>query len=106
LPAPLPEADAARWRLAMGDAPEPARFDDGALVFNPLTWETHLVNPAAMQILDALRAAPRDTAALTDVLVAGRELDHAERATYAAQVGAALAEMAVLGLVCRDEARV
>lgn len=103
--APHPEDEAARWRLVPGDAPEPARFDDGALVFNPLTWETHLVNPAAMQILDALRAAPRDTAALADALIDGRELDDAKRATYGAQVAAALAEMAVLGLVHVDDAR-
>lgn len=93
---------APRWRLAPGDAPEAARFADGAVVFNPLTWETHLLNPAAMQILDALRAAPRDTDALAAELVGGQDVDPEERASFGAQVGAALAEMEVLGLVCRD----
>lgn len=93
------------WRLATGEAPEPARFEDGGMVFNPLTWETHLLNAAAMQILDALRVRPRDAEALVDSLVGTHDLDEAARRTYAAQVGTALAEMAVLGLVERDDAR-
>mgnify|MGYP002784245996 CR=1 FL=1 len=95
---------ALRWRLAAGRAPEAARFADGALVFNPLTWETHLLNPAAMQILDALSAAPRDTGALADELAHGHDVDADARTAFAAQVGAALAEMEVLGLVRRDAA--
>jgi PqqD family protein of HPr-rel-A system len=98
------EEAAHRWRLAPGDAPEAARFADGAVVFNPLTWETHLLNPAAMQILDLLRTAPRGTDALADELAAGHAVDADERAAFAAQVGAALAEMAVLGLVRSDAA--
>jgi PqqD family protein of HPr-rel-A system len=105
LSAPRADAVEVRWRFACGDAPEPARFADGALVFNPLTWETHLLNPAAMLILDALRTAPRDAGALADALAAEADLDAAERAAYAAQVASTLAEMEVLGLVRRDDAR-
>lgn len=106
--APRPGTDAVRWRFACAGAPEPARFADGAMVFSPLTWETHLLNPAAMLILDALRTAPSDAGTLADALVdalaAGADLDATERATYAAQVANTLAEMEMLGLVRRDDA--
>jgi PqqD family protein of HPr-rel-A system len=94
---------ATTWRLALRNAPPPARFDDGALVFNPLTWDTHLLNPAATQIMDALRTAPCDSDALASALLGERETDAEERAAYAAQVAATLAEMAVIGLVERDD---
>jgi PqqD family protein of HPr-rel-A system len=47
------------WRLA-----DPARtrvraLDGEAAVFNPVTWQTHLLNDAGALVLDALRAAPR-----------------------------------------------
>jgi PqqD family protein of HPr-rel-A system len=33
-------------------------FDDEAVVFNPFTWETHVLNPSATLVLERLHAGP------------------------------------------------
>jgi PqqD family protein of HPr-rel-A system len=49
-----------RWRLVDPSGIRIRRFGDEALVFNPLSWETHLLNGVAMRVLDALAAGPKD----------------------------------------------
>ncbi len=89
-----------RWRLAVRGEIEAARFADGALVFNPLSWDTHLLNPQAMDLLDALREAPCSTVALAGRLAqAGGAGDFDE--TLVLQVAETLAELEALGLVGR-----
>jgi len=47
-------------------------FDDEAVVFDPLSWDAHLLNPAAIAVLELLLEAPESedavVAFLTDVL--------------------------------------
>ena len=48
-----------RWQLSNPADTAVLRFDDEALVFNPATWETHLLNESASIVLDALLEGPR-----------------------------------------------
>jgi PqqD family protein of HPr-rel-A system len=34
-------------------------FDDEAVVFDPLSWDAHLLNPAAIVVLELLLESPR-----------------------------------------------
>lgn len=57
-----------RWRLADASGMRVQRFDHEALVFNPLTWETHLLNGVAARVLDAVSTTPRAEADLVQDL--------------------------------------
>jgi PqqD family protein of HPr-rel-A system len=46
------------WRLVDSPRTLIIRFDDEYLVFNPLSWDTHLLNESAASVLEALRASP------------------------------------------------
>jgi PqqD family protein of HPr-rel-A system len=86
-----------RWQLAFpGDTPV-LRFDDEALVFNPWSWETHLLNESAALVLDALLAGPRSREEIVaEVAAAGEAVLPAD---FDGQVGALLGHLASLGLV-------
>ena len=62
-----------RWRLADPSGMRVQRFDDEALVFNPLTWETHLLNGVAARLLDAVPTTPRAEAELVHDLCGAGE---------------------------------
>jgi PqqD family protein of HPr-rel-A system len=78
-------------------------FDDEAVVFDPVSWDAHLLNPAALAVLELFLEAPRSTedivSFLADALEAGEQTDapaHAERL---------IRELRYLGLIRRiDEA--
>lgn len=77
-------------------------FADGTVVFDPLSWNAHLLNPAAAAVLDLCRTAPAsvdDVERLLAEILAAESRDLA--GTHAAQV---LAELEDLGLVRRDAA--
>jgi PqqD family protein of HPr-rel-A system len=42
------------WQLADPAQTRVRRFGDEALVFNPLSWETHLVNLSVARVIEAL----------------------------------------------------
>ena len=44
-------------------------LDDEAIVFNPFSWETHLLNPAAAIVLESAVSAPCTEAGIRDILV-------------------------------------
>lgn len=61
-------------------------LDGEGVAFNPFSWETHLLNPAAALVLEMVAAAPRTEAdvarMLADVLDESerpRAADHAQR---------------------------
>ena len=68
------------WRVIPGQSLHHLQWDgdDEAVLFNNLSGATHLLGPAALCVLDALRAAPGDRAALADSLRAAFEVDEAE----------------------------
>jgi PqqD family protein of HPr-rel-A system len=85
------------WRLA-----DPARtrvraLDGEAAVFNPLTWQTHLLNDAGALVLDALREAPRTEDELVALLAEAAEDGEPETVVRDA-VARLLAELAASGL--------
>lgn len=87
----------------MVDALRFRTFDDEAVVFDPVSWDAHLLNPAALAVLELFLEAPRSTedivSFLADALEAVEQTDapaHAERL---------IRELQYLGLIRRiDEA--
>ena len=75
---------------------------EGAVIFNPASWETQLFNESAFRILQALRSKPQRAQELV-ALLAGDE--PSASGVEAGQVLAALAEMESLGLLTRAPAR-
>jgi PqqD family protein of HPr-rel-A system len=84
-----------RWHIVSPEDTAVLRFDDEALVFNPSSWETHLLNEAAALVLDALVAGPRSV----DEIVAQVESEVAVPEDFAGQVDALLGQLESLGLV-------
>lgn len=68
------------WRVIPGQSLHCRQWDgdDEAVLFNQLSGATHLLGPAALCVLDALRAAPAGEASLADSLRAAFEVDGEE----------------------------
>ena len=74
-------------------------FGDEWIVFNPLSWDAHLLNAAAAAVLEQLSAQPQTEAEVTDYL---RDLMiDAERAHALAYARRLIGELTQLGLVRR-----
>ncbi len=88
----------ARWALCAAEPLRIARFEGEALVFNPVSWQTHLLNASALQVLDALARGP---GSLQDLVAAlgDPSPDDSETAGTEFTVQALVAELEVLGLV-------
>ena len=56
------------WRLMRGQTLAYRCWDDETVLYNDWSGATHLLGPAAMCLLDALRPGPAATAALADRL--------------------------------------
>jgi PqqD family protein of HPr-rel-A system len=59
-----------RFRLRGSEAPKLFAFDDEVAAFNPVTWNTHLLDASAAIVLEALARAPA-TARSIEPLLAG-----------------------------------
>jgi PqqD family protein of HPr-rel-A system len=89
------------WQLADPGRTRVARFDDDALVFNPVSWETHLVRLPALLVIEALAGGAQREADLAAGL-----LDEDDRASDLEALRALLEELESLGLLSRrPEAR-
>jgi PqqD family protein of HPr-rel-A system len=84
-----------RFRVAAHPDLRILRFDDESVVFNPFLWHTHLLNPAAALILDALE----EGAASAAELAAALSDDSGRPAIPEDQVAEALRQLAGLALV-------
>jgi len=74
-------------------------FEDESLVFNPISWDAHLLNAAAVAVLDLLAQGPRS---LGDIeLLLSEALLEAEQAEAAEHAQRLLHEFEQLGLVHR-----
>ena len=91
------------WLLATAEVPEALRLDDDAAIFNPVSWETHLVNEPADRILRSLARGPRTPSELASDVYGDPDAEPA-REVMVAQLIAALEEMESLGLVKREPA--
>jgi PqqD family protein of HPr-rel-A system len=75
------------------------KFGDESVVFNPMSWDAHLLNAAAVEVLDLLTRGPRP---FDDVVVfLGETLVEAERADASEHTQRLLHEFEQLGLVHR-----
>jgi PqqD family protein of HPr-rel-A system len=72
-------------------------FDDESVVFNPFSWETHVLNPAATLVLEALRRGPCRAADVSALLA--EALDEAERAQAQEHAERLLREFGTLRLI-------
>ena len=76
-------------------------FDDEAVVFDPLSWDAHLLNPAAIAVLELLLEAPRSEDDVVAFLADA--LKSEEQPQAAAHARRLIGELQSLGLVRRVE---
>lgn len=76
-------------------------LDDEAVVFNPFSWETHLLNPAAALLLERLQASPCSEGELAALLA--EALDEAERPLADEHARRLVADLASLRLVVGEK---
>ena len=63
------------WRLMNGQSLRYRCWDDEAVLYNDLSGATHLLGPAALCVLEALRPGPASAATLASSLLREFELD-------------------------------
>jgi PqqD family protein of HPr-rel-A system len=78
-------------------------FDDEAVVFDPLSWDAHLLNPAAVAVLELLIEAPRSEFDVVDFLSKALQPDEQPKAPAHAQ--RLIGELHRLGLIHCMESR-
>lgn len=84
------------WRVIPGQSLRCRQWDDETLLFNDLSGATHLLGPAALCLLDLLRAGPAGEALLADGLRAAFDVDETE---LAEELAALLDVLARLDLI-------
>jgi PqqD family protein of HPr-rel-A system len=84
-------------RFAPSDGLRLRHFDDEAVVFDPLSWDAHLLNPAAIAVLELLQESSRTEAEITAFLADALQPD--EQAQAAAHARRLIDELRLLGLV-------
>ena len=84
------------WRLIDGQSLAYRCWDDEALLYNDLSGATHLLGPAALCLLESLRAGPVSSAALASTLRAEFDIDDQ---TIGAELEALLGELSRLSLI-------
>jgi PqqD family protein of HPr-rel-A system len=72
-------------------------FDDDAVVFNPFSWETHLLNPAAALVLELVAAGVCTEHSVCDALL--EVLEETERPRAAEHARNLLNELVSLRLL-------
>jgi PqqD family protein of HPr-rel-A system len=75
-------------------------FDGEVVLFNPLSWETHLLNETAAAVFDLLHDVPCGTEDVSEFLAG--ILEEAERHRGEEHASAVLRDLAALGLI-REE---
>jgi PqqD family protein of HPr-rel-A system len=72
-------------------------FDDEAVVFDPLSWDAHLLNPAAIAVLELLIDAPCSETEIAELL--RNALLDEERPHAVAHAHRLIGELRSLGLI-------
>lgn len=84
-------------RFAAADGLRIRELDDEAVVFEPVSWDAHLLNPAAHAVLELLLAGPRSEAEVAAFL--HDALQPAERASAAEHARRLLGDLQSLRLI-------
>jgi PqqD family protein of HPr-rel-A system len=87
-----------RWRLRGQDGLKIARFGFDAVVFNPVSWQTHLVNDSALRVFETLLAGPKPLDEIVSTLGEGAA-DAKSALDDLRMIEALLAELEALGLL-------
>ncbi|MGX9217171.1 HPr-rel-A system PqqD family peptide chaperone [Massilia sp. UBA6681] len=90
------ELSHAVWRLIAGQSLRYRCWDEEAVLYNDLSGATHLLGPAALCVLEALRPGPASMAALASRLLDEFEIDDA---SVGAELHILLDEMSQLSLI-------
>jgi len=90
-----------RWRFANHPDVRVVRFGAEVVVFNPLSWETHLLNQTAAHVLESLRRGPQSAWDLAAALTEDLDPDAAPEA-YANQIELLMEELEGFGLAVRQ----
>ena len=94
------DRDSRRWRVPNGIVLRRRIWDDEAVVYHPLSGETHLLNVTAIVVLDLIEADPRSVPGLVDALIEGDDVEDAgARETMTDQVAELVSHLDALGLV-------
>ncbi len=94
----MAEADAV-IRLAASDALTWRDWDDGCVVFNRVTGETHYLDLFTSYLLRLIAASPLTEAALTETVQG--DLGDAESGAFGGRIGTALRNFEALALIAR-----
>ena len=84
------------WALGAASGTLLHFFEDGCAVFNPVRWETHIVDLLVGTILEQLQTGPKSESDLVAVATAASDLDQAAAARFVAD---ALFQLSGLELV-------
>jgi PqqD family protein of HPr-rel-A system len=90
--------DRVPWRLRGRNDLRIARFGFDAVVFNPVSWQTHLLNDSALRVFEALLAGPRPLDEIVSALGEGAA-DAESALDDVRMIEALLADLEALGLV-------
>jgi len=72
-------------------------FDDATVVFHPLSWDAHLLNPAAFAVLELLLQAPHSESEIIEFLEdALRDEDRPQAVAHSEKL---ISELRSLGLI-------
>lgn len=89
-----------RW-VPLGFDPRCVRnWDDGTVLYNSLSGDTHVLGPLAQVALGAITAAPASTDAICALLIAERPEDDPQR--LCDELDDLLSEMARLGVIAPE----
>ncbi|SRR5579871_137535 len=94
-----------RWGIRNPDAACLAQWDDEGVIFNPLSWQTHLLNEAALRVLTEMQAGPRTAGELVAAVYGAGQDDEQSASRDIAVMEALLNELLHLGLVTAEPAR-
>ncbi len=97
---PIASGPPRRWSLRNREGLRIFREGGEALVFNPLSWQTHYLNETALRVLDALTSGPRP---LEELVAAALEGAAPADAHWQSRVLLLLDELERMGLVIRAD---
>jgi PqqD family protein of HPr-rel-A system len=89
-----------RWRFTEHPDVRVVRFGAEAVVFNPLSRETHLLNETAAHVVDSLRRGPQSAWELAAALAEDLDPESAPE-VYAEQVASLMEDLEGFGLAVR-----
>jgi len=94
----VPQVDSlhALWRLKSGQSLRYRCWDDEAVLYNDLSGATHLLGPAALCVLEALRPGPAAAPALASRLLDEFDIDNE---ALGGELDALLGQLSELSLI-------